>query len=181
MLVSTVVTHNGGTASHTRLRLQAAASSAATPHTTLAARCCSRCRLLPYSGGTLRLVTRDRRRHQQHARNTTLPPRSDGMHAYVQRKPRNGTHRHARLNPTNDRWPSAVHGESEVQHREPNINILSHRCVHITADSHARTTRTRYVSAHGVLTLHHTTAALRNTQAFTSLRADVTRSAQNSW
>ncbi len=60
MLVSTVVTHNGGTALHTRLRLQAAASSAATPHATLAAWCCSRCRLLPYSGGTLRLDQRAR-------------------------------------------------------------------------------------------------------------------------
>ncbi len=46
---------------------------------------------------------RDRHRHQQHARSTTLPPRSDGVHAYVQLKPRNGAHRHARLNPTNDR------------------------------------------------------------------------------
>jgi hypothetical protein len=56
----------------------------------------------PYRA-SVRYGLRDCRRHRQHARNTTLPPRSDGVHACVQLKPRNGAHRHARLNPTNDR------------------------------------------------------------------------------
>jgi hypothetical protein len=57
VLVTTEVTHNGGAALHTRPRPRAAASSAATPgaHTTLAARCHSRCQLVHYSGGTLQL------------------------------------------------------------------------------------------------------------------------------
>jgi hypothetical protein len=115
-LVSAVVTHNGGSALHTRPRLQAAASSAASRHTehlhhgvgvavgsnTTAVEHCSHVMHRTCVVPVARCTRSDHRRyHQQHARNTTLPPRSDGMHAYVQRKPRNRAHRHARLNPTN--------------------------------------------------------------------------------
>jgi hypothetical protein len=159
--------------------------------TTLAAPCRSRCRLLHYSGGTLRL---------RHARSEglcrTSPQHGCATAAAADNKratplshheamecmrTRNGTHRHARSNLTNDKQRCAVDGESAVQHRKPNRNTLSQRCVRITAESHARATRTQYiVSVHGVITMHDTTADLRNTQAFPSLRADVTRSAQNS-
>jgi hypothetical protein len=52
VLVTTTVTHNGGAALHARPRVQAAASSAATPHTQ---HCRSRCRLLHDTSSTLQL------------------------------------------------------------------------------------------------------------------------------
>jgi hypothetical protein len=111
----------------------------------------------------------DRRPQQQHAHKTTestLPPLGDC----------NGTHRHARSSATNHKWRCAV-----AHSRWGERGAATHTGQKKTFTSLQSLRAGHIVSTHGVLTLHHTTAAPRNTPAVASLRTDVSRSAKNSW
>jgi hypothetical protein len=121
----------------------------------------------------------DCRHQQQHALNTTLPPRSDGgtcVRAAERTTRSNATNRKLRCVVAHPRW--GEHGAAT--HKCTIATFQSRHCSLSTHAQHAQ-------CALSVLTvcLQCTTQEPlwdpRNTQALTSLRADVTCSAQNSW
>jgi hypothetical protein len=166
MLVTTVVTHSGGAALHTCRQPQSAVSSADTPRTqqmhhsvavavgfyTTAVEHCD-CKMHDRRACVTLVRYMDCQRPPQPP--TTAPPLSH-HEAMECMRTCNGTHRRARSNPTNGKR-RVVDGESAAQHRKQDRSALSKRCVHITAFSHARATRTLCIVSMRTVCLQSTT------------------------